>query len=405
MPDQASHGADPRRPVYSGSRRVPGLFEHTRSDGQIVFTARLRQDGKPPKRITLDARTKSDAIRELEELRVDRRRGDPARTGSLVPTVSEVADAWLADMELRVHHRDPKQRRSPRTVALYRQRVEAHVLPTLGSRPIDEVRIGDVRRLITRLGTTLAPSTTTAIINEMSALWRFAVRERLVERNVIRDLDRDDRPGSTRLSEPRYLSAEEVVRLLAEMSNTFRPVASTCAYAGLRVSEVLGLRWGDLDFTRKRLHVRGQLDPDGSIRGWTKTPASAGSVVMLPVLQRELREYRSRQAEVDLRLVHRSALVFTTLRGKPQSRRNLHRALQKAAASAGLAGDELQPISAHDLRHSLVALALDSGLSMAQAAVLARHASARVTAQVYAGVSESAREEIATKLTASGFGS
>ena len=58
----------------------------------------------------------------------------------------------------------------------------------------------------------------------------------------------------------------------------------------------------------------------------------------------------------------------------------------------------------HDLRHSFVALALAAGLSLAEAAALARHANARVTAQVYAGLADDGREAAAAKLVQAGFG-
>jgi hypothetical protein len=41
MSTESSHGADSRRPVYSGNRRVPGLLERTLADGSTVFEARL----------------------------------------------------------------------------------------------------------------------------------------------------------------------------------------------------------------------------------------------------------------------------------------------------------------------------------------------------------------------------
>src|SRR5690349_7041133 len=74
MPKQVSHGATTRRPVYSGDRRVRGLHERTLADGSPVFEARLRVNGKDSW-IVLDAKTKTDAIHELESLRVDRQRG------------------------------------------------------------------------------------------------------------------------------------------------------------------------------------------------------------------------------------------------------------------------------------------------------------------------------------------
>jgi integrase len=63
-----------------------------------------------------------------------------------------------------------------------------------------------------------------------------------------------------------------------------------------------------------------------------------------------------------------------------------------------------EKVGLHDLRHSLVGLGFASGLSLAEVAVLARHANARVTGQVYAGLSESGRQGIAAKLAGAGVG-
>jgi integrase len=85
---------------------------------------------------------------------------------------------------------------------------------------------------------------------------------------------------------------------------------------------------------------------------------------------------------------------------------NVHvRAVHAAGDAAGLNGDDLEPVGLHDLRHSLVALALDAGASLAEAAVIARHANAKVTGAIYAGVSESGKAKIANKLVDAGIGS
>ena len=57
----------------------------------------------------------------------------------------------------------------------------------------------------------------------------------------------------------------------------------------------------------------------------------------------------------------------------------------------------------HDLRHTLIGLAFEHGLTLPEASVLARHANPRVTAQVYAGLSEKG-ERVVEKLAESGFG-
>ena len=78
--------------------------------------------------------------------------------------------------------------------------------------------------------------------------------------------------------------------------------------------------------------------------------------------------------------------------------------MHAAGDAAGLNGDDVEPVGLHDLRHSLVALALDSGVTLAEAAVLARHANAKITGAIYAGVSESGRAKIASKLVDAGVG-
>jgi integrase len=186
------------------------------------------------------------------------------------------------------------------------------------------------------------------------------------------------------------------------MGDTFRPVAAACAYAGLRLSEALGLRWRDVDFAAGTLTVSAQLGPDGT-RVPLKTAASAATVPLLPKLAAELRAHRSRVAGQALARVQPDALVFTTLRGRPHGRRNVLRAVYAAGDAAGLNGEGRERVGVHDLRHSFVAVALAAGLTLPEAAALARHANPRVTATMYAGLSDPARAGLAAKL-AEAFG-
>lgn len=398
-----SYGADSRQPVYSGGRRIPGLYGRTLADGSEVFDFRGRLGGKVT-RHRLAAKTKTDAVAELRALQVDYDRGDFTRSAAFALTLDELAADWLAHLEARTHHRDPRQRRSARTVALYRQRLDQHILPELGSRPVAEISVAEARRLLDRLGAkTLAPGTISSTLNILSGLLRFAVKNGHADRNVVRDLDRDDRPGTHRVTEPRYLSPAEIQQLLDKLGDTFRPVAYVCAWAGLRISEALGLCWRDIDFKAGTLTVRAQLAPDGSLVP-VKTASSEATVDLLPAVARELRAHHARQRANGFQRVRADALVFQTARGKPQSRRNALRAVRAAGDAAGLNGDDRQPVGMHDLRHSFVANALAAGVTLPEAATLARHADARVTAIVYAGVTDTGREAISAKLRDAGIG-
>jgi len=396
-PASSQHGAASRRPVYSGNRRVPLLGERTLKDGSIVFEAALRTG-----RRRLEARTKTDAIAEVRALQVDLARGELHRSPAVAPSVADYArDSWLPHLESRIGHRDPRRRYSARTVALTRQRVQEHINKSLGHLPMNDVAVADVRRLIDRLGT-LAPSTATGIVSTLSALCQFAVKNGVLERNPVRDLDRDDRPGVARQSDPRRLTEADLQRLLGNLSDVFRPIAYVCAFAGLRVSEALGLQWRDVDIEAGTLTVTAQLGGSGD-RVPAKTAASTATVPLLPALARELKAHRARQASRNLALTHGDALVFTTLRGKPQSRRNALRAVHAAGDAAGLNEDGRERVGLHDLRHTFISMALAKGVSLPQTAALAR-ASVPVVARVYAGITEEGRAEAAAKLVEAGFG-
>ena len=92
------------------------------------------------------------------------------------------------------------------------------------------------------------------------------------------------------------------------------------------------------------------------------------------------------------------------MRGKPQSRRNLLRAVHIAGGAVGLNGDGREPVGLHDLRHSFVAVGFANGLSAPEIAALARHANAKVTLGIYAGLTDDGREKAVAKLAEGGFG-
>jgi integrase len=154
-----------------------------------------------------------------------------------------------------------------------------------------------------------------------------------------------------------------------------------------------------VDLKAGTITVTAQLGANGE-RVPLKTAASLATVPMLPMLGEELRTHRSRAAGEALARVRPEALLFTTSRGKPHGRRNVRRAVYAAGDAAGLNGAGRERVGVHDLRHSFVGVALAAGMTIPEAAALARHANPRVTATMYAGLSEQSRDGLATKLTA-----
>ena len=355
-----------------------------------MYETQKRIDGRVRLIVHRDISTKTEAINAHLKLTVGVEEGE-LRVGDRSLTLKALVEDFLTREEGILASRKPT------TVALYRTRLEKHVLPSLGATKADDLRVQHVRKLIDRLKAKgHAGSSIKGTIAALSAALRHGERHLgTPTRNVTRDLGRGELPSNRRQSEPRYLSVSEVEKLLVEMTDETRPIAAVCFWGALRVSEALALTWKDIDFEAETISV---------VEAGTKTHASQAAIPMLPALARELRAHRERQRDAGIHRIASAALVFQTEAGKPVHRRNVLRAVNAAGVRAKLVAEGQEQIGVHDLRHSLAANAFALGLPAPEVARLLRHADARVTLTVYAGITDVAATALGGKLTASGFG-
>ncbi len=376
--------ADTRRWV-TFDRNLSQLVQDGKARSKFRFVADDPRTGRQFKK-TLAARTRSEARVEAGELRAQLAHGKLS-TGDRSLTIEALSTSFLE------RERGPMARLSPRTVDHYAQILRTHVVPALGPKTkVHEIGVQHVRKMVDSVAAKRSGSTVCGTINALSACMKHAIRDLgAIERNPCRDLERGDLPSSKRQTEPRYLTVAEVERLLSKMSDESRPVAAACFYAGLRISEALALRWGDIDAESQTIAVRG-----------TKTAASAATIPLLHGLAKELFLHRERQGRRGFDRLAPDSPIFTTASGRAPTRRNLLRAVQSAAVRAGLVQEGQEPVGCHDLRHSLAANAFALGLGPVEVARLLRHASPQVTMAVYAGISGDAVAMLGSKLSALG---
>lgn len=368
---------DRRSPVVYRGERVPGLYVRRGKDGGQRFELRRKVGGKAVRR-TLDATTVTDAIAEARRVAV-RVENTASLVGSPTTTLGELRDGfadWSASRASTI---------AASTRALYLNRLDTHALRILGrSTKAGDVTAAHLRTMIDTLTNEgQSGSSVRGIVNALSAMFGYAARRGVMATNPVKQLERGDRPSGKRISEPRYLDREQIDRLLAELNDGHRPIAATLAFAGLRVSEALALRWRDVDFNEGTLHVRG-----------TKTATSNASVPIIDPLAAELREHRSRVAGHGLHLIRPDAVVFTRVR------RSVLRAVNNAADRAGLNPEGVEKVGCHDLRHSCAGLLFAAGMSAPTVAAVLRHADTRTTLATYAGLVETDRADLRRDLDA-----
>lgn len=222
-----------------------------------------------------------------------------------------------------------------------------------------------------------AKSTIARRLASMRSFFRFGQREGWTKTNPARPL-RNPRKGRKL---PHFLSAEDLGRLLqappADEPSGLRDraILETIYSAGLRVSELVGLDEGDLDFEAGVVRVRGKgrrerLAPIGSyaaraLRRWLRV--------------RQLGPRESSGPE---------APVFVNKFGRRITTRSIARMLEKYLKLTGL-DNRTTP---HSLRHSFATHLLDRGADIRSVQELLGHKSL-VTTQIYTHVSTAALRE------------
>jgi integrase len=312
-----------------------------------------------------------------------------------------VAGWWLERYERRV---DSGERRV-RTLEIHSYYLNRHVLPLIGSRLIREISVADVADLLDRLRERgCADKTAAGALGTLGNVMRFAVRNSWIADNPVEKLERHERPRPARHPQ-RALGRDEIARLLDCCLPTYRTLVATALYTGMRLSELLGMVWDDIDFGRACIHVRAQLSMAHTgapaRRVAPKTEAAHRQIPLTPQLAGLLRERRLAAA-----CSAGGAWVFSTRKGTPFSQRNIQRsALHLAADAAGLRVNGAR-LRFHDLRHTFAShLIIDLGLDVVQVSRLMGHASPSTTLNIYAHMFDEARHaaDIRARMARSAF--
>jgi integrase len=313
-----------------------------------------------------------------------------------------VAGWWLERFEAKVAAGE----RHPRTLEAHRYQLDRHMLPALGGRRIASLTVDDVAALLDALRRKgCSAKTSASALATLQSVMRFARRCGWIVADPVELLEHDERPRPQRRRQ-RVLGRAEIERLLAACAPRDRLMVATVLYTGLRISELLGLVWDDVDFAAGVIHVRAQLSRAHrgapARRVAPKTPASVRDVPLVAQLARLLSAHRQQS-----RFARGGEWVFATARGTPYGHRNVsRRALGRAAQLAGLNDDGWPPLRFHDLRHTFAShLIIDLGLDVAHVSRILGHARITITLDTYTHLFEDARHahNIRTRMAASSF--
>src|SRR5579864_7621744 len=289
-------------------------------------------------------------------------------------------EAWLktrstAVSELAAHYREREL--DPDTVwkthstkVTYEGYLNKWILPRWRNYPLVRVNAGEVELWLRSLP--LARSSCAKIRNLMSVVFNHGIRHEICDRNPIQFV----RQSAKRKAVPVILSASEVQRLIAVLGIRERTLVLMAFGTGLRMSELFGLKWVDIDFYKSEISVTRSIV--FQIVGPCKTEASQKPIPLDSRLAEALKAWRGHT-----KYGQANDWVFASpaARGqRPYWGQCLMRTIiRPTAANIGIT----KHIGWHKFRHTYSSLLRANKADIKVTQELLRHASSRVTLDTY----------------------
>lgn len=289
-------------------------------------------------------------------------------------TVKQLCDLYRADLEAGLILGKGGRPKKAHTIYTDLGRIKRHIVPLLGTRRVKDLTRADATKLLKDV---MAGKTRTAVKTDklrgksivrggagtasrtlglFGAILTYAINAGIIDSNPAHGIRKPkDQVRQRRLTEAEF---RELGQMLAEIScdhtySTSADIIRLLALTGCRRSEIIGLRWDEVDFEGSCLRLA------ESKEGYSIRP------VGLPVL--EFLEDRRPYADGDF--------VFTGLRNSPVFGALPHQWDRIFKGSA------LNGVTAHVLRHSFASLANDLGFTEVTIAALVGHAKGSVTSK------------------------
>src|SRR6202035_5725723 len=348
------------------------MMRTERHGGPDVWEFRWREPGADGKR-----KHRRMILGSIEQL------ADEAAARQAIATIRldlNHGDAWLktrstAVSELAAHYRERELEpdtawKTHSTKVTYQGYLNKWILPRWGTYPLSRIQAGEVELWLRSLP--LARATCAKARNLLCILFNHGMRYEIYDRNPIRLV----RQSAKRRKIPVVLSVDEVQQLLEALAPRERTLVLLDVATGLRMSELFGLKWADVNFYTNEVNVTRSIVMQ--VVGHCKTGASQKPIPLDPYLAEALQIWRQHTQ-------YRAAEDWVFASPARQGRRPywgqsiMRNVIRPTACRIGIN----KRIGWHTFRHTCSTLLRANRADIKVMQELLRHASSRVTMDTY----------------------
>ena len=282
----------------------------------------------------------------------------------------------------------PSERKVPQTKQTYDVYLRTRIMPRWGTYGLREMKAVAVERWLGSIDD-ISNGTKAKIKGVMSEVFQHAIRYGWLNDGENPMFAVRQSTKRTRVTEP--LEAAEFRALMLELSQKMRVVGIVAATTGLRISEVLGLKWGDIDWKALQMEVTRSV-VDGIV-GKCKTETSRRPV---PIDRFTAGELLAWQKESCYAGPEDWVFASERVQGRmpPWADTLLDRFLQPAAKQAGIT----KWVGFHTFRHTYSTLLKANGEDVKVVQELMRHANISTTMNIYTKALTPAKREAQSRV-------
>ena len=296
-------------------------------------------------------------------------------------TVTDACNSWLKTCERNELERS--------TLKAYGSHVRIHIEPKIGGLLLTELSRSQVRDFMYALmDDGVSRAQVRKIMVSLRSILSEAVEREWIEHNV--GIDVKVKRQARVLGEDKVIPTKDEIRtILDKAPESHKAMFVTAIFTGMRISELRGLRWKDVDFDTRVIRVTQRADEFCQI-GAPKSRAGVRSIPMAPTVYRSLEDWKDRVPE------SLADLVFPNSVGKVQNYSNIYnRVFKPMLIDNCIVDEEGKPkFGIHALRHAAASLFIEQGWNPKKIQTLLGHASINMTMDVYGHLFENAEEDV-----------
>jgi integrase len=300
-------------------------------------------------------------------------------------TLAEYLPAWLETRKVDLR---------AKTACHYSQVTRKHILPKIGNIALKDLSLARIEKFYSDLIQSGVGTRTIRIChNILHKSLEKAVRYGYITHNPAHGA-----------ALPRYKHSEMKVLdqaqvghfLVAIQSSPNRALYHLAITTGMRLGELFGLKWSDLQWMTGALHIQRQVQRVPG-QGWSfvepKTNAGRRTIVVCESALQVLQEHQACQNELKEKVGERwqeNDLIFPNGVGAPGDPSNLRKDFQQTLTNAGL-----PIIRFHDLRHTAASLLLNNKGTVIAVSKMLGHSKSSITLDIYGHLYNESQVEVA----------